>query len=255
MALYLFRALPLELWEPGNDDVTCVSHWLLFMPAASVENQLARIIFSKLNWGENETECQLVLQQELHRKVALTVLEAHIKICRDLYSGSLLTEGVKQVTSVMYSPSPEQMFFNWSWELLIRLRLHRLDQPKAQVQAALASPSSLLVDMPDPTSAAITQASLMHVVKRGIMDKKPIALFSALLLTTWGHSLPEFCEHGVECIHELVSQGRYEAAISALGHITPLFFSQPEDIITSTRFMLAIQKCLTADQTYITMAK
>ncbi|KAG7164519.1 Ectopic P granules protein 5-like 5, partial [Homarus americanus] len=149
MALYLFRALPLELWEPGNDDVTCVSLWLLFMPAASVENQLARIIFSKLNWGENETECQLV---------ALTVLEAHIKICRDLYSGSLLTEGVKQVTSVMYSPSPEQMFFNWSWELLIRLRLHRLDQPKAQVQAALASPSSLLVDMPDPTSAAITQA-------------------------------------------------------------------------------------------------
>lgn len=31
----------------------------------------------------------------------------------------------------------------------------------------------------------------MHSVKRGIMEKKPIALFTALLVTTWGHSLPE----------------------------------------------------------------
>nr|XP_053655972.1 ectopic P granules protein 5 homolog isoform X2 [Cherax quadricarinatus] len=255
MALYLFRALPLEMWEPDSDDVTCVSYWLLFMPAASVENQLARIILGKLNWGENEQQTKLVLPQELHCKVALTVLEAHIKICRDMYSGSLLTEGVKQVTSVMYSPSPEQMFFDWSWEMLTCLRLHRLDQPEAQVQAALASPSSLLMDMPDPTSAAITQGSSMNIVKRGIMDKNPLALYSALLLTTWGHSLPEFCEQGIECIHQLVAQGRYEAAISALGHIMPLFFSQPEDITTSTRLMFAIQKCLTADQTYITMAK
>ncbi|XP_045603349.2 ectopic P granules protein 5 homolog isoform X1 [Procambarus clarkii] len=255
MALYLFRALPLEMWEPDSDDVTCVSHWLLFMPAASVENQLARIILSKLNWGENELKTQLSLPQELHRKVAITVLEAHIKICCDMYSGSLLTEGVKQVTSVMYSPSPEQVFFDWSWEMLSCLRLHRLDQPEAQVRATLASPSLLLEGMPDPTSVAITQGSLMNVVKRGIMDKNPLALFSALLLTTWGHSLPEFCEQGIECIHELVAQGRYEAAISALGHIMPLFFSQLEDITSSTRLMLAIQKCLTADHTYITMAK
>ena len=31
----------------------------------------------------------------------------------------------------------------------------------------------------------------MNVVKRGIMDKKPLALYAALLMTTWGHSLPE----------------------------------------------------------------
>lgn len=42
-------------------------------------------------------------------QVALTVLDAHLKICRDMYSRSLLTEGVKQVTSVMYSPSPEKV--------------------------------------------------------------------------------------------------------------------------------------------------
>ena len=42
-------------------------------------------------------------------QVALTVLEAHIKICRDMYSGNILTEGVKQVTAVMYTPAPEKV--------------------------------------------------------------------------------------------------------------------------------------------------
>ncbi|KAG0730101.1 Ectopic P granules protein 5 [Chionoecetes opilio] len=119
MALYLFRALPMELWRPTDEDVTCVSHWLLFMPAASVENQLARVVLSKLHWGENEAKTKLVLPQELHQKV----------------------------------------FFLWSWEMVTRLRLHRLDQPEAQVRAALGpAPPPSSVDMPDPTSITITQA-------------------------------------------------------------------------------------------------
>lgn len=52
-------------------------------------------------------------------KVALTVLEAHLKICRDLYSGNLLTEGVKQVTAVMYATSPEKVSKN-TWMLVGR---------------------------------------------------------------------------------------------------------------------------------------
>lgn len=42
-------------------------------------------------------------------QVALTVLEAHLKVSREMRQGSLLTEGVKQVTSVMYAPSVEQV--------------------------------------------------------------------------------------------------------------------------------------------------
>lgn len=87
MALYLFRALPLEIWEPTSEDITCLSHWLLFMPAASVENQLARIIFSKLNWGENETKMQLVLPQELHQKASNVLLL--------FFFSRLLTEGYR----------------------------------------------------------------------------------------------------------------------------------------------------------------
>ncbi|KAK4327000.1 hypothetical protein Pmani_002518 [Petrolisthes manimaculis] len=255
MALYLFRALPLEVWVPSECDVTCLAHWLLFMGPHTTESHLARVILDRLNWGLDSSGTRLALSHDLHRKVALTVLEAHTKICGDMYTRSLLTEGVKQVTSVMYAPPPEKVFDEWSWRMLSRLRLHRLDQPEAEVRAVLACPASLLRHLPDPTSPAITQGSQMHVLKRSLVEKKPLALFSALLLTTWGHSIPEICERGVECIHELVIQGRYEAAITALAHITPLFFSQPEDLITNTKLMVGVQKILSADQTYLSLAK
>lgn len=255
MALYLFRALPLQLWEPSDDDITCVSHWLLFTPVPSIENQLARVIITKLNWNESTPKVALALPHQLHRRVALTVLESYMKVSREMSQRSILTEGVKQVTSVMYAPSPERVFCDWAWNLLTCLRLHLLDQPMRQVCSMLKAPSSLLKNIPDPTSAAIQQGSTMNVVKRGLMDREPLALYASLLLTTWGHSLPEFCEHGVDCVHELVLHGRYEAVLSALVHIMPLFFNQPEDITSNTKLMSAIQKCLVADQTYITLAK
>ncbi|ROT60954.1 putative ectopic P granules protein 5-like isoform X2 [Penaeus vannamei] len=40
-----------------------------------------------------------------------------------------------------------------------------------------------------------------------------------------------------------------------MAHIMPLFFNQPEDITTHSKMMTAVQKCLTADQTYMTLAK
>ncbi|KAK7082716.1 hypothetical protein SK128_026803 [Halocaridina rubra] len=255
MALYLFRALPLQLWEPCEDDITCISHWLLFTPVPGVENQLSRVILTKLNWGEKMPGAELALPRKLHVRIALTVLEAHLKVSREMRQRSLLTEGVKQVTSVMYAPCPEQVFLDWSWDILTCLRLHKLDQTYLQVKSLLASPASILSDIPDPTSAAIKQGSTMNAVKRGLMDRQSLALYSALLLTTWGHSLPEFCEHGADCVHELVVQGKYQASISALAHVLPLFFSQPEDVATHSKLMSAIQKCLAADQTYMALAK
>ncbi|CAL4113827.1 unnamed protein product, partial [Meganyctiphanes norvegica] len=64
-----------------------------------------------------------------------------------------------------------------------------------------------------------------------------------------------FCSHGPECLEALVNAGHYEAAISVLSHVTPLFFSQPEELISDDNFMKSVQKLLVADQTYMSMAK
>ena len=54
VSLYLFRGLPLRLWKPQDDDITLVKDWLLGYELAKAENQLARLILSKMNWGYNE---------------------------------------------------------------------------------------------------------------------------------------------------------------------------------------------------------
>ena len=72
MSLYLFRALPLELWEPSDDDITCMSHWLLFTPVPSVENQLARVIITKLNWNDSKPGKTLALPRQFHQRVSDT---------------------------------------------------------------------------------------------------------------------------------------------------------------------------------------
>ena len=250
MALYLFRFLPLELWEPTEDDITCISYWLLFTPTSSLENQLTRVIMERLNWGTKGDGSMLALPRNLHMRVAITIVEAHMKVTRECAQEGILAESVKQVTSVVYPPSPNQVFFQWAWDMLNVLKLHQLDQTTLHVHFVMSSPANLLAGIPDPTSNPS-----VDILKRGLVEKKPIAMFLSLLSSTWGHSIPEFCQHGLECLEVLVGEGHYEAAISVLSHVSPLFFNQPEEIVSDSKFITSIQSILSADQTYYTMAK
>ncbi|CAL4070809.1 unnamed protein product, partial [Meganyctiphanes norvegica] len=125
------------MWLPLEEDLSCVSHWLLYTPVGSCENQLARLVLGQLNWDYDGT--QLMLPRELHYKVGLTVVESHMKVTREIAQSSYIAGGVTQVTAVMYSPSPQQIFLSWSWEILCHLHLHHLDQPDAQIQQFLDS--------------------------------------------------------------------------------------------------------------------
>ena len=54
MSIYLCSELPLYLWLPSLSDMSLLREWLLNHAPDSTENQLARLILSKLNWGFNE---------------------------------------------------------------------------------------------------------------------------------------------------------------------------------------------------------
>ena len=51
VSLYLFQDLPLHLWQPSNIDFSVLKSWVLDKELYTVENQLARLIFEKLNWS------------------------------------------------------------------------------------------------------------------------------------------------------------------------------------------------------------
>lgn len=48
---YIFEALPIDTWKPKETDIERIRGWLLECPTTSEENQLARLLLAKLNYG------------------------------------------------------------------------------------------------------------------------------------------------------------------------------------------------------------
>jgi len=48
---FLFRGLPLHQWQPTDVDIEILRRWLISSELKSVENQLARMIIERMNWG------------------------------------------------------------------------------------------------------------------------------------------------------------------------------------------------------------
>ena len=56
---YVFRGLPLHLWQPGSEDLEILRRWVIGCDLKSVENHLARLIVDRMNWNVDATVSQL----------------------------------------------------------------------------------------------------------------------------------------------------------------------------------------------------
>ncbi|XP_063226634.1 ectopic P granules protein 5 homolog [Bacillus rossius redtenbacheri] len=252
LSLYLFRELPLRLWVPRDQDLDTLSAWLLESPLASTESGLARLVLASLDWGCDGH--RLVLPLRLHRRVALLVVRAALQFVPDTSGNALFSEGVKQVssyaTSMLYAQSSEQVFSAWAWEMISRLRLHVLDQPDHVVWTTMASPSEAMRDVPDMDSS-----SELEVLAEGVRNKQPIACYAAVLMSTWGHSIPLICTKGLNQLQLLLCFYKYDAVLGVLHRIVPLFLCCEESLLGCDRFLSVLISLLTADKTYMKMAK
>lgn len=57
VSLYLFKELPLYLWEPSASEIAVIRCWLLNYNLTTVKNKLACVILEGLNWGFGEQVC------------------------------------------------------------------------------------------------------------------------------------------------------------------------------------------------------
>nr|CAD7586275.1 unnamed protein product [Timema genevievae] len=253
LSLYLFKELPLKLWAPTSSDMSILSHWLLQSPLSSSESTLARLIISSMDWIGASIDIQL------NRKVALLIVEAVLKFLPETIGNTsggtaMLTEGVKQVsnyaTSMILPQTFEQVFSVWAWETISRLKLHVLDQQHHIVWTAMANPAEAVRGIPD-----LEVDQELELLAKGVRDKQPIACYVAVLLTTWGHSIPLICTKGFMQVQLLLCYYKYEAIIEILHHVMPLFLCCEESLIKSDRFLSILISLLTADRTYIKLAK
>ncbi|XP_058795354.1 ectopic P granules protein 5 homolog isoform X2 [Phymastichus coffea] len=252
LSLYLFTELSINRWIPKDEDFKILSVWLHQFPLPSTESHLARLIISHLNWGFDTFE-NLYLPLDLHRRVALLIVDLAMKYVPEntpAQSASLISEGVKQVSSIVRPQSNEQAFAVWAWDTLTRLRLHQLEQSEAACQYAVSNPSQAFACVPDLDSDAT-----LEILHNGLRDKQPIASYAAARMTLYGHSVPLVCSKGFELLQVMQSYYKYEHVIIALSDLVPLFLECPESLLKNEKFMGLIVGLVQADRTYMKMAK
>ncbi|CAG7722933.1 unnamed protein product [Allacma fusca] len=241
MSLYLLKELAFSSWRPTEIDVNILSNWLLNFNPTSLENQMGRFIIQSMCWTFDDTG-QLFLSVGVHRKVAILVVESHLKWEK---TQSILSEGVKQVTGMRF---PEINFSNWGWEVIKRLHLHVYDQ----VNDGNIRLTKFLRNLP-----TFEGHSELEPLRKSVEDKHPLGSFVTLLMTPWGHCLPVIASKGFDLMDTLISNYRIEPLVQTLFFITPLFANSKETVaeLKSKRFLSIISSLLASDMTYVRMAK
>ncbi|KAJ8667148.1 hypothetical protein QAD02_008810 [Eretmocerus hayati] len=252
LSLYLFTELSINRWIPRDEDFRILAHWLHQFPLNSTESYLARLIISHLNWGFDNFE-NLYLPAELHRRTALLVVELAMKYIPENSPSQatfLITEGVKQVSSMVRTQTSEQAFSIWAWDTLTRLRLHQLEQSEAACQYAISNPAQAFVCVPD-----LDSDPALGLLVEGLREKQPTACYAAVKMTMLGHSVPLICSKGFGLLQILQSYYKYEHVIVALSSLVPLFLECPESLLKNESFMSLVTSLVQADRTYMKMAK
>ncbi|BES95244.1 Ectopic P granules protein 5 homolog [Nesidiocoris tenuis] len=254
LSLYLFRELPLHLWKPQKEDIELLEHWLLACPQGSIESSLAIFILHCMNWGIHPNcPSQLFLPREIHCQVALLVVRLAILHCPESPSSShstVIADTIKQLTSSSAKLITEQTLNVWIWSMLFKLRLHLLDQPESAVGATLANPLQFFSILPSLESLPNELSPLIRALK----ENQVTAIFTALAMTSTGHSIPLICHNGMNMLEILVQCHRYLAVLALLEHIFPLFIESPGSLFVSEKFDSIVLSLMAADRTFFKFA-
>ncbi|XP_013012624.1 ectopic P granules protein 5 homolog isoform X2 [Cavia porcellus] len=218
VSLYLFKELPLYLWQPSASEIAVIRDWLLNHNLTTVKNKLACVILEGLNWGYAE-QGTLHLDQALHAEVALMVLEAYQKYLAQKPYAGFISESMKQVSYlasiVRYGETPETSFNQWAWNLILRLKLHKNDYGTQQKCPAVPF-SSTVPDM--------AESPMFHPLLKAVKAGMPIGCYLALSMTTVGHSIVKFCVDGIPLLGILIQSRHLRTVVHVLDKILPLFY-------------------------------
>lgn len=154
------------------------------------------------------------------------------------------------MSSIVRPQNSEQAFSLWAWELVNRLRLHQLDQSESVCQHTISNPAEGLSHVPEMESD-----STLEVLAKGVREKQPIACYVSVLMTLWGHSVPMICVEGFGQLQTLQCYYKYEQVLVCLHRMIPFFLECPDSLLKNDKFVSLIVTLVTADRTYMKMAK
>ncbi|XP_050432163.1 ectopic P granules protein 5 homolog [Adelges cooleyi] len=240
-SMYLFKELPLTRWRLTADDLLYVENLILNNPIASTQNTLSRHILTKLFSECNETDINdLMLTKDMHGRIAIIVVKAvlkHAPITVDETSAQYLVHSIKQLVQIK---SNEQAFRIWAWKLLYSLKLHLMDLPSLIVRGSLQDISHYLLSVVD--------IETIDSDLKCLQADDPIALYTAVHVTTAGHCVPVILHKGLDYCYKLLQYKHYTASIACLNAMVPFFFEQNECLLESKKFLVIVAGILADNQ-------
>ena len=244
LSTYLCKSLPISKWVPKTEDLEVLASWLLNFDYESTESNTARLIFSYMNWNFDQDQ-QLFLPHDIHIRMAFLTCEVYMKHVGESI-GSGVTETARQMSNVKKNQSKKEQFSIWCWSMVSVLRLHFMDLNQGTINELMNNPAVLYLIPEIETTQAIYQ---------GFVEQKPLAIYLSLLVSQLGHSIPQICHRGFDQLKLLLNDYRHSKVIRCLELITPLFLGCQESLYTCDNFMTILNSLLTADKTYVKMAK
>ncbi|XP_058056857.1 ectopic P granules protein 5 homolog [Anopheles bellator] len=122
------------------------------------------------------------------------------------------------------------------WGIVGKLKVHRLDQPQEFMVRVIHEPELALGDVPG--------LEQVPEIREGVEERRPLAIYAALLATTVGHWVPVFCHTGVKLLADHLCDYSRKLAIRCLQLIVPLFLDCPMSLKENGSFVSLLAKVI-----------
>ncbi|XP_055529929.1 ectopic P granules protein 5 homolog [Wyeomyia smithii] len=243
-AMYIFKSLPLDRWHPQWADFELLANWILNYAFDAIQSATARVILIHLNYNFDRNN-DLFLPHDIHVRIACLVTEVYIKHVPELLGAS---QGlVASVGSLVKSRAAQEQFLAWCWNIVGLLRLHCMDQSSEAINGMIKNPALIL--------RHVLELERAQQIYQGVTENRPLAVYLAILISQWGHSVPQICHKGFEQIRLLLNDHRYTVVVRCLQLITPLFIECPDSLSRCETFKSILLNLIAADRYYARYTK
>lgn len=148
-------------------------------------NRLARVIITRLNYGQS-SENKVHLNPRDHRKIALLIYKAiisHVKIeDLDNHFKTPFTRFDLDFVLKRANGKTVSAFLEWSWRVLLLLKLHIRDYPDYNDLIIANSEPGFFY----PTPNILIDCD-MFLICKGYESKNPFALYITIVASETGH--------------------------------------------------------------------
>ncbi|KAI8909017.1 hypothetical protein EDD86DRAFT_247294 [Gorgonomyces haynaldii] len=206
----VFERIVLKRWEPTLEDVQLLSD-MLKDPLQSPKSKLCRYIIDQTHWQH--------LSAHVQRQLAVQIVNVYLDT-RDRKSTikQVARKGLQAASAVIPLGdirSESQLFLDWCWDILGRLRLYVKPQSlfTYELSGGDASPFK-----------SLSSASLTTI--RAHCTSDPVAAYVYLVLSELGHNFDNFQSSGWELLKIVVKSGRNTCFHQATFEIFYTFYTQ-----------------------------